>query len=87
VTREELRFFAAPELVLVDVALAALAGLERAIRVEHPTLGDFPSDDVVGIRGRALRVLDDAARLASALIAYRRSVESALTPRVDDDPF
>jgi predicted signal transduction protein with EAL and GGDEF domain len=81
------RFLAAPELVVVDLALAAVAALERAIRVEHPTLGDFPSDDLLGIPRRAVRLLHAAERLARALAAYRRAVHLSLTRPLDDDPF
>jgi hypothetical protein len=87
-TREELRrLLIAPEIIVVDLTDAALAALRRAILVEHPTLGEFPSDEQSGIRRRAALVLLAAARLHRALDAYRRAVEPVLHELPSHDPF
>jgi hypothetical protein len=81
------RLLIAPEIIVVDLTDAALAALRRAILVEHPTLGEFPSDDQPGVRRRATLVLHAAARLNRALDAYRRAVEPALRKLPPEDPF
>jgi hypothetical protein len=87
-TVEELRrLLIAPEIIVVDLTDAALAALRRAILVEHPTLGDFPSDEQSGVRRRAALVLHAAARLHRALQAYRRAVEPTLRELPPDEPF
>jgi hypothetical protein len=87
-TVEELRrLLIAPEIIVVDLTDAALAALRRAILVEHPTLGDFPSDEQSGVRRRATLVLHAAARLHRALNAYRRAIEPVLRETSPDDPF
>jgi len=86
-TDELRRLLIAPEIIVVDVACATLVALRRAILVEHPTLGEFPSDDQSAVRRRAAIVLRDAARLHRALDAYRRAVARVLDEPVHDDPF
>jgi hypothetical protein len=87
-TVDELRrLLIAPEIIVVDLTDAALAALRRAILVEHPTLGEFPSDEQSGVRRRAALVLHAASRLHAALHAYRRAVEPVLRELPHDDPF
>jgi hypothetical protein len=87
-TIEELRrLLIAPEIIVVDLTDAALAALRRALLVEHPTLGQFPSDELSGVRRRAALVLHAANRLHGALQAYRRAVEPVLRKLPHDDPF
>jgi hypothetical protein len=87
-TSDELRrLLIAPEIIVVDLTDAALAALHRALLVEHPTLGEFPSDEQTGVRRRAALVLHAAARLHRALLAYRRAVEPILRELPPDEPF
>lgn len=87
-TSDELRrLLIAPEIIVVDLTDAALAALRRAILVEHPTLGEFPSDEQTGVRRRAVLVLHAATRLHRALRAYRRAVEPVLRQLPSDEPF
>ncbi len=87
-TGEELRrLLIAPEIIVVDLTDAALTALRRAILVEHPSLGEFPSDEQSGVRRRAALVLHAAARLHAALEAYRRAVEPVLREPPTNDPF
>jgi hypothetical protein len=87
-TVEELRrLLIAPEIIVVDLTDATLAALRRAILVEHPTLGEFPSDEQSGVPRRATLVLHAAARLQRALHAYRRAVEPILREPPPDNPF
>ena len=82
------RLLVAPEIIVVDLAEAALEALRRAILVEHPTLGDYPAADHSGVARRALAVLRSAARLHSNLRAYRGAVDRVLNERPSDDlPF
>jgi hypothetical protein len=81
-TVEELRrLLIAPEIIVVDLADAALAALRRAILLEHPTVTEFPSADHSPVLVRAAIVLRCAARLRRAIRAYRRAVD-----RVLDEP-
>jgi len=87
-TLEELRrLLIAPEIIVIDLTDAALAALRRALLVEHPTLGEFPSDEQSGVRRRAALALHAADRLHAALQAYRRAVEPILRALPPDDPF
>lgn len=88
-TVEELRrLLIAPELIVVDIADAALVALRRALLVEHPTLGDAASVDDCQVRRRAAVVLHSAARLQRALRAYHAAVDAALDDHPSDDlPF
>ena len=74
------RLLIAPEIIVVDIADAALLALRRALLLEHPTLGDA-SADKCAVRRRAAVVLRAAARLHDALRAYRKAVDTVL----DDD--
>jgi hypothetical protein len=82
------RLLIAPEIIVIDLADAALAALRRAILVEHPTITEFPDADHSDVLRRAAIVLHHAARLRRALRAYRRAVDRVLeaAPR-DDLPF
>jgi len=87
-TVDELRrLLIAPEIIVVDLTEAALAALRRALLLEHPTLGEFPSDEQSGVRRRAALVLHAAHRLRAALHAYRRALEPVLRQLPPDDPF
>ena len=88
-TVEEFRkLLFAPELIVLDVADAALLALEKALVLEHPLVRSPASDDDPIIRARARNVLRPAARLRRALRSYRLAVLDVL--RDDDtnpDPF
>lgn len=82
------RLLIAPEIIVVDLALAALRALDRALLAEHPLLLAPPSCDDPLARHRARAVLRRAARLRLALSAYRRAVEDILRDaNLPDDPF
>jgi hypothetical protein len=84
------RLFAAREIIMVDLADAAIASLVLALQVEHPTLAELAPR-----RGPpTLRLARDLVRLARhfrlALRRYRDAVDEALgdIPQPDDDmPF
>jgi hypothetical protein len=88
-TPDELRrLLIAPEIIVVDLADAALAALRRAILVEHPTVDALHSAEDSAVRRRALIVLRSAANLHRALRAYRRAVERVLAEHdAEDLPF
>ena len=82
------RLLLAPEIIVVDLADAALSALRRAILVEHPTVTHYPDDDHPVVLRRAAVVLHHAARLRRALRAYRRAVDRVLEAEPCDDlPF
>ncbi len=82
------RLLMAPEIIVVDLADAALSALRRAILVEHPTVTEFPDADHSLVLRRAAVVLRHAARLRRALRAYRRAVQRVLEADSRDDlPF
>jgi hypothetical protein len=81
------RLLIAPEIIVVDLADAALSALRRAILVEHPTLTDLPDADDSDVRRRAAVVLHHAARLRRALRTYRRAVDRVLDAPRDELPF
>jgi hypothetical protein len=82
------RLLIAPEIIVLDVADAALLALERALVLEHPLVESPASDDDPPVRRRARHVLRSAARLLRALRAYRALVLTILREaEVVDDPF
>ena len=86
--RELRRLLIAPEMLVVDLADAALTALRRALLVEHPTVGEFPSADASPVLVRAAVVLRATARLRRALRAYRHAVEDVLEDAERDElPF
>lgn len=88
-TVEELRrLLVAPEIIVVDLADAALVALRRALLVEHPTLIGTSCADECDLCRRAALVLQSVARLRRALRAYRTAVEGVLDDHTRDDlPF
>lgn len=88
-TVDELRrLVVAPEIIVVDIADAALVALRRALLVEHPTLGAACADDDCNVRRRAAAVLRAAAGLRRALRLYRTAVECVIEDHARDDlPF
>jgi hypothetical protein len=68
------RLFIAPEIIVVDLALAALVALERVLRLEHPLLDAPPRIDHPPTREHADHVLRRARRLRTALRRYRCAV-------------
>jgi hypothetical protein len=81
------RLLFAPELLVLDLADAALVTLRRALLTEHPTLDD-PAVDHPPVHRRALLLLRLARRLRRASAAYRRAVDDALRLPPDTDlPF
>jgi hypothetical protein len=82
------RLLIAPEIIVLDVADAALLALERALVLEHPLVESPASGDDPPVRRRARHVLRSAARLLRALRAYRAVVLTILQEaEVVDDPF
>ena len=78
----------APEMIVVDATLALLVALDRALRVEHPSLDDQPDHDDPPARSRARLALRHASRLQRALRAYRTLVRRSLRQHLHDDlPF
>jgi hypothetical protein len=75
----------APELIVVDIADAAVAALERALLVAHPLLAGGPSTEDPTIRRRAHAILRHARRLSCAIDAYRDTAEEILSEMDDDD--
>jgi hypothetical protein len=69
--RQMRRLLIAPEIIVVDLADAALVALERALRLEHPLLDAPPPTQHPPVRRRARQVLLRAARLRSDLRRYR----------------
>jgi hypothetical protein len=77
-TTRQLAQLGAPELIVVDLADAALTALEHALRLEHPLLDAPPPTDHPTIRRRARAVLRRARRLHFALRRYRALVQDIL---------
>jgi hypothetical protein len=88
-TVDELRrLLIAPEIIVIDLTVAALVALERALLLEHPLLAAPPSADDPLVRQRARSVLQRASLLRRALRAYRGVVDRILRePDHDDAPF
>lgn len=68
----------APEIIVLDVADAALRALERALILEHPLVHNPNSDDDSRVQRRARAVLRSAARLRRVLRLYRQTVRDVL---------
>jgi hypothetical protein len=82
------RLLIAPEIIVLDVADAALLALQRALVLEHPLVDTPASDDDPLVRRRARDVLRAAARLLQALRAYRDVVLDILRDaETDQNPF
>ena len=79
------RLLIAPEIIVLDVAHAALRALERALLVEHPLLEAPPTADDPVVRQRARTILRRAAQLRRALRIYRGVVETILREADFDD--
>jgi len=88
-TVDELRrLLLAPEIIVIDLADAALIALERALLLEHPLVNDPNDDDDPPVRRRARAVLRTTARLQRALRGYRHVVLDILREaETRDDPF
>ena len=88
-TRERLRRLrSAPEIIVINLADAALIALRRALLAEHPTVTELPDAEHSDVLRRAAVVLHQTARLRRALNAYRRSVNDVLAPPPSDhSPF
>jgi hypothetical protein len=84
------RLFAAREIIVVDLADAALAALVIALQVEHPTLAELAPHGGPPTLRLARDLVRLARRLRLALRRYRDAVDEALgdMPQPDDDmPF
>ena len=82
------RLLIAPELIVLDVADAALVALERALLVEHPLVDAPPPTEHPPVRQHARAVLRHADRLRDALRGYRRVVHDILREaEQNDSPF
>jgi hypothetical protein len=89
-TRDQLnRLLIAPELIVIDVALAALRALRRALLVEHPTIeGRRHSSDDPPIERRARSVLRSSRQLQRDLHDYHATADEIIAAaREDDIPF
>lgn len=85
-TVDELRrLLVAPEIIVLDLALASLRALERALLLEHPLLDAPPSADDPIVRQKARAVLRRAARLRRELRVYRGVVQTILRKADTDD--
>ncbi|MGD0678517.1 MAG: hypothetical protein ABSC94_24175 [Polyangiaceae bacterium] len=86
-TVEEFRqLLIAPEIIVLDVADAALLALERALVLEHPMVNHPARDDDPIVRRRARRVLREADRLLRVLRAYRYVVHAILLEALRQEP-
>jgi hypothetical protein len=83
------RLLIAPELIVLDLADAALLALDHALHLEHPLVDASPSDDDPLIRRRARAILQPAAALRRALRAYRRTADRIILRKSqrNDLPF
>jgi hypothetical protein len=80
------RLLIAPEIIVVDLADAALVALERALLVEHPLLDAPPPTEHPPVRRHARAVLRHAEQLRHALRRYRNVVRDILREAEDVDP-
>jgi hypothetical protein len=82
------RLLIAPEIIVVDLADAALVALERALCVEHPLLDAPPPTEHPPVRRHARGVLRRVQRLRASLRGYRRVVQDVLREAEQrDSPF
>jgi hypothetical protein len=83
------RLLAARELVVVDLADAALVALLTALALEHSTLEHPPFSGGPPTLRRARTVLRLAQRLRNTLERYRCAVDAAVVIESNDDdiPF
>lgn len=82
------RLVQAPELIVVDLSIAALEALRRGILIEHPTVSELPPPRDAPVLRRAAIVLRSVARLRRHLRAYRRAVDRlANTAGREELPF
>ena len=85
---ERARFYAARELVVVDLLDHALAALHVELTLEHPTLEELaPARSPPTLR-RARALLRAARLLRRELDRYRAAVDKTLAaPDLDELPF
>jgi hypothetical protein len=82
------RLLVAPEIIVIDLAVAALIALERALRLEHPLVDAPPPTDQPPIRRRARAILRRAQQLRLYLRRYHRLVQAILREAEQNDlPF
>jgi hypothetical protein len=89
-TADELRrLLVAPEMVMVDLLLAALDALRLALVAEHPLLDDdLAALDDYPVRSAARKALRHADHLRRALRRYRKAVNTVLSATdLPADPF
>jgi len=89
-TADELRrLIIAPEMVMVELLLAALDALRLALVAEHPLLDDdLAAPDDPPVRSAARSALRHAVHLRRALRAYRKAVNAVLSaPDRPEHPF
>lgn len=79
------RLLIAPEIIVLDVTVASLVALERALLLEHPLLDAPSSSDDPPVRARARTILRCASRLRRALRVYRGVVDAILREADQDD--
>lgn len=79
------RLLIAPEIIVLDVTVASLVALERALLLEHPLLNAPPSSDDPNVRARARAILRRAYRLRRALRVYRGVVDTIAREADHDD--
>jgi hypothetical protein len=78
------RLLIAPAILVLDVTVASLLALERALLLEHPLLDAPPSAHDPVVRARARTILRRMHRLRRALRVYRGVVD-AIASEVDRD--
>jgi hypothetical protein len=82
------RLLCAPEIIVLDVANAALRALVRALLLEHPLVRNPAHDDDPLIRRRARDILHTSARLRRDVRAYRHIVLQRMRDNdLADEPF
>ncbi|MDP9149395.1 MAG: hypothetical protein M3O36_05570 [Myxococcota bacterium] len=79
------RMVIAHEIIALDVTVASLVALERALLLEHPALHAPTSADDPLVRTTARALLRHASRLRRALRVYRGVVDPILSRADEDD--